>query len=384
MGNGFAYLTLVDDFFVPGAIALRRSLRRFTDIPLVALCLPMQNKGLLQAEGIECRDILPIENPNTGAKERFQSTYSKLWAFAQTQYQRVVFLDADILVLQPIDDLFERTGFAAAPDIGYAQNDHMFNTGVFSVQPSRELFEQMMEQAKVVVAPDGSDQGFLNEFLKGNWQRLDPVYNTLKRRYLVDRENFNLTKIKVLHFVGEKPWNIASQDQESYRELYELWAQFCEPEIVQNTFVEYARGELQSNAGELKLRAQLLKEQSQEIRRLERLNEQKQQRIAELTEQSLELREELRRLERANQKKDELQTLKKEQLQEASSTIRRLESWKLTKEESLRQKNEQLKQITAENRRLQKSCDKRGEIVAKKNQQIEQLTARLTQLGQVS
>ncbi len=36
------------------------------------------------------------------------STFTKLHAFNLTQYQRCVFLDADTVVLQNVDDMFDR------------------------------------------------------------------------------------------------------------------------------------------------------------------------------------------------------------------------------------------------------------------------------------
>jgi glycogenin glucosyltransferase len=50
-------------------------------------------------------------------------------------------LDADCVVLQNIDNLFEREEFSAAPDAGWPD---CFNSGVFVYQPSKETFTQLM------------------------------------------------------------------------------------------------------------------------------------------------------------------------------------------------------------------------------------------------
>ena len=55
-------------------------------------------------------------------------TFTKINCWLLEQYSKCVFLDADILVLQNIDDLFEREEFSAAADAGWPD---CFNSGVF-------------------------------------------------------------------------------------------------------------------------------------------------------------------------------------------------------------------------------------------------------------
>ena len=58
--------------------------------------------------------------------------------FNLTQFERIVYLDADTLVLVNVDDLFERNvSFAAAPDVFPPDR---FNAGVMIVQPDDTSF----------------------------------------------------------------------------------------------------------------------------------------------------------------------------------------------------------------------------------------------------
>lgn len=79
-------------------------------------------------------------------------TFSKLNAWRLTQYSKCVFLDADTLVLQNIDELFEREELSAAPDIGWPD---CFNSGVFVYEPSLETFYKLMELARQEGSFDG-------------------------------------------------------------------------------------------------------------------------------------------------------------------------------------------------------------------------------------
>jgi len=71
-----------------------------------------------------------------------------------TQYEKCVFLDADTMVLQNVDDLFEREELSAAPDVGWPD---CFNSGVFVFRPSSETYSKLLKFAKTVGSFDGKE-----------------------------------------------------------------------------------------------------------------------------------------------------------------------------------------------------------------------------------
>ena len=87
-------------------------------------------------------------------------TFTKINCWLLQQYSKCVFLDSDCVVLRPIDDLFDREEFSAAPDAGWPD---CFNSGVFVYRPSKETFTKLMLFASQHSASfDGS---FLSFFL---------------------------------------------------------------------------------------------------------------------------------------------------------------------------------------------------------------------------
>lgn len=78
-------------------------------------------------------------------------------------------MDADTLVLQNIDELFEREEMSAVPDIGWPD---CFNTGVFVFKPSPETFTALVNLAVEQGSFDGGDQGLLNTYFS-NWASQD-------------------------------------------------------------------------------------------------------------------------------------------------------------------------------------------------------------------
>jgi glycogenin glucosyltransferase len=150
-------------------------------------------------------------------------TFSKFHVFNSHlfPYERVAFLDADVLVLQPIDDIFDYVSdpesvFAAAPDIGWPD---CFNSGVFVTKPSTSLYMQVLSYSTIPgVSFDGGDQGLLNSFFSqwsdsfGNSKRavrLPFIFNVTPSAfysYLPAFVHFE-TQIRAVHFIGyHKPW----------------------------------------------------------------------------------------------------------------------------------------------------------------------------------
>jgi len=139
-------------------------------------------------------------------------TFSKLRAWTLTQFTKCVFLDADTLVLQNVDDLFEREELSAAPDVGWPD---CFNTGVFVFKPSPDTYKSLIEHAQRYGSFDGGDQGLLNEYFS-NWSTSDIsrhlpfVYNTVSTAVYSYAPAFNRygKDVKIVHFLGSiKPWH---------------------------------------------------------------------------------------------------------------------------------------------------------------------------------
>ena len=73
-----------------------------------------------------------LERPELGV------TFTKLNCWKLVQFTKCVFLDADTLVIQNSDELFDREEFSAAPDAGWPD---CFNSGVFVFVPSHKTYE---------------------------------------------------------------------------------------------------------------------------------------------------------------------------------------------------------------------------------------------------
>jgi len=174
-------------------------------------------------------------------------------------FRRVIFLDADTLVLQNVDELFTLYSadmLLAVPDCAPPCDNHeevaTFNSGVMVLTPSLTEFNNMTKFVHVLPSATGGDQGFLNSYFNTfqkihfhfNYLRVnleyDPVQdqedtatttgdtnqpgNAIKSIDSVaihlerlksnkDGESVldaylreNMHEVKILHFTGSKPW----------------------------------------------------------------------------------------------------------------------------------------------------------------------------------
>ncbi|KAL4178758.1 hypothetical protein AMTRI_Chr13g83830 [Amborella trichopoda] len=101
-----------------------------------------------------------VDNPykyQANFNRRFMLTLNKLYAWSLIDYDRVVMLDSDNLFLQKTDELFQCGQFCAV-----FINPCIFHTGLFVLQPSMEVFKDMMHELENGRKnSDGADQGFL-------------------------------------------------------------------------------------------------------------------------------------------------------------------------------------------------------------------------------
>ena len=177
-GNGKeAYVTLLYGGFLLGARVLGQSLRETgTTKELIALCteaVPEENKKVLEADGWTIKEVSNINSPYDGLSSRgtyFSGIFTKLYTWNMTEYSRIIYLDADAIVVSNIDHMFDCGTFCAS----YRHSD-LFNAGVIVVEPSKAIFRDMMRQISKIPSYDDGDQGFLNIYFSN--LKYAPMFN---------------------------------------------------------------------------------------------------------------------------------------------------------------------------------------------------------------
>ncbi|GKB33296.1 putative nuclease HARBI1 [Tanacetum coccineum] len=137
--------------------------------------------GLEQA-GWKIRMIQRIRNPKAKDGKYNTWNYTKFRLWQLTDYVKIIFIDADVLILRNIDFLFQMPEISAI-----ANNGTLFNSGVMVIEPSNCTFRLLMNHINEITSYNGGDQGFLNEIFTW-WHRLPKHVNFLKFFWIGDNE----------------------------------------------------------------------------------------------------------------------------------------------------------------------------------------------------
>ncbi|CAG9581129.1 unnamed protein product [Danaus chrysippus] len=216
-----AWVTLAtNDSYGLGALVLAHSLRRASSsYPAVVLITPSVTEPMrerlravfaevLLVDVLDSKDaahLALLQRPELGI------TFTKIHCWNLTQYDKCVFLDADTLIVQNCDELFEREELSAAPDVGWPD---CFNSGVFVFKPSADTFSKLITFASERGSFDGGDQGLLNSYFS-DWahgdisKHLPFLYNVTSAAfysYIPALKHYG-QNLKIIHFIGAaKPW----------------------------------------------------------------------------------------------------------------------------------------------------------------------------------
>lgn len=251
-GDNRAYVTLVTNAdYALGARALLRSLCLSGTMADLVIMHPrdLEPYALAPLAALGARlvaiDPLPVSDafktahsctrlhglaPFTkGEKPSFHTpidNFSKLRLW-QLDYEQTLFIDADALVLQNIDRLFDYPEFCAAPNVYESLADfHRLNSGVFTARPSYATFAAMLARLDQPGAFwKRTDQTFLEAFFP-DWHGLPVFDNMLQYVWFTMPALWKWDDIRVLHFQYEKPWEDHAKAQ-LLAPLIALWQAYA-------------------------------------------------------------------------------------------------------------------------------------------------------------
>jgi lipopolysaccharide biosynthesis glycosyltransferase len=245
-------ITIADSVYLCGVFALLQSMEENSGLPPDTSLTLIHEEPLPEKakEGLrrfsyditfmDRRELGDVKSLRKQKLPRHLMAIKKLLIFRLPFKEKVAFLDADMLCFNALTGMEELPHLSAAPDFGkiartVSTGDPMFNTGFLVFQPSEELYEEIMDfyHASEEDFVFG-DQGILNEFLYRNRPQmvnmLDSSWNTLKPVSFYHPEQFDLSKVRLLHYVSGKPWDegIYRSNQLPYYRLHEIWWDFFE------------------------------------------------------------------------------------------------------------------------------------------------------------
>jgi len=252
-----------DNAYWMGALAMIQSLREVkTRVPnIVAM---VRHRGMVppvawaafERLGVKLIDIqnIDLSKLNADIPGTWSGAFTKLKVWTFTEYEKVLFLDADTLMVQNIGHLFNYDEFTAPYTPTNCQCHAKYETqpfyftissGFFICEPSDSRYQQMMELASGP-SPDPEDAAQFNgtwhwgdqEMIRVVFHQLSDTWNPLDWEYdlpvgLCSCSERRTKPIYSYHFVCTypilKPWTdirgalYSNETPECIMEIFHLW-----------------------------------------------------------------------------------------------------------------------------------------------------------------
>ncbi|PVF98055.1 nucleotide-diphospho-sugar transferase [Serendipita vermifera] len=273
------YVTLLTTLsYLAGTLVLNHSLQtvgsKYPLLVLVTSALPAEGKRILQEAGIQIKEVDTVEVVQSrynaeATVARLRDVWTKIRAFELEEYDKIVFLDSDMVVRRNMDELFDvpitrnqTAGVHACTcnppvpgyrkdwlpeNCGYRQPDYLqclksytavtkplpshllTNTGMFVAHPSADLYRRikklldtsplipgwkLVDQDLIGVffggggVEDTADWGALSkEELGDRWIPLPYYYNSLKTLRKTHTDLWKDEEVRCVHYIrDDKPW----------------------------------------------------------------------------------------------------------------------------------------------------------------------------------
>ncbi|KAK9119725.1 hypothetical protein Scep_017818 [Stephania cephalantha] len=200
-----AYVTFLagNGDYIKGIVGLAKGLRKVkSKYPLLVAVLPdvpEEHREIARSQGCTVREIEPIHPPKSDTQFAFAYyviNYSKLRIWDFVEYEKMMYLDADIQVYENIDHLLDDT------------------------EDGHSVYENLLETLQVTPVTSFAEQDFLNMYFNHIYKPLSLEYNLILAMLWRHPENFELDKVKVVHYCanGSKPWRYTGEDPNMDRE----------------------------------------------------------------------------------------------------------------------------------------------------------------------
>lgn len=225
------YITMLStDDYLPGVLVLDFCLKIVqSKYPLVVAInesISKETIEILKKNDIDYINIESVPKPKIenqyGLYAYWLNTFDKIALFNLIQYEKLVYVDSDMLVLKNIDELFDKPKMSAVR-AGQLKNPDWrgLNSGLVVIEPNKADYKGLVD---TIVNYNGDkeigDQDimamYFDKWADQNELHLPEEYNIFycyAEEYLKEPFNLKRENYKIIHFIGKKkPWHIAPRE----------------------------------------------------------------------------------------------------------------------------------------------------------------------------
>jgi|TARA_B100001094_G_scaffold332195_1_gene403254 alpha-N-acetylglucosamine transferase len=232
--------------YLPGVLVVNKCLKltkaQFPFTVLVTDNISCNTISILEKNNIQIKHIENIFFKNHKI-DKWYYTFSKLCIFVQIEFEKIVYIDLDMVITENLDHLFKKPHFSSVNAGGFIHKDWIeLNSGLIVFKPSIEIYNKLIN-----LLQDGSyypgDQNVLhkyyNEWPSKKELNLGYQYNmfvdhipraikelnftTINSMDEINADTKNNNNIKVFHYINPKPWK-----KIEHNKFYTIWSQIYE------------------------------------------------------------------------------------------------------------------------------------------------------------
>lgn len=229
MGRKAYVCGITNDAFLEGALTMFASLNAHcTNHTIERVCFVTDEVSAQAYECLKNNSVIPryVNKLKGTSSGRWSTTFQKISVFSMKEYDKIVWVDADMMITDNLDSLFAWPHMSCVKSRAPLKDNpdaFPFNSGIMVIVPRMEEYRGICSMLNTIIEeyekegkPLG-DQNVLNAYFS-HWpyqkeKHLPDEFNVfwgsvenyLDRGYSIYGED---PKIKVLHFTGKhKPWN---------------------------------------------------------------------------------------------------------------------------------------------------------------------------------
>ncbi|KAB8219222.1 nucleotide-diphospho-sugar transferase [Aspergillus novoparasiticus] len=262
---------LTNRAYFGGLLVLNHTLRKTRSrYQLKVMITPAVKEDTEYMQAFEAAGIptIVVENIEPAPRDGIinKGTWEKLAPWRFTDYERVVLLDSDQVILKNIDDMMDMDlpeGFIAAShactcnprklahyskdwipeNCGFTaadkatgrpnpiterspQNHHLLNSGTVILRPSLKEYDALINAMNT--HPDVPNMLFFDQDLlaivyRNKWMPLPYTYNALKTLRLCHSDLWRDEDVKILHYILNKPWQSRTYADDLVDSTHKVW-----------------------------------------------------------------------------------------------------------------------------------------------------------------
>ena len=208
---------LCNDNYLPGVICLIKSLKYHKNkneiVILTTKDVSKYSKEKIKLLGAKVKEIEEIHYQGSlsktikdryGKQNNSWMVFTKINIWKETNYNKILYIDADAIVLGNIDFIFDiDSDFSAVLGGSKFLKYNGIESGVLLIKPSLKIYYELIEamnsdKYNLIM----SDQSLINDYFLKNYKinYLDKRWNSLQKK------NDNIKNAYIYHYNGSKPW----------------------------------------------------------------------------------------------------------------------------------------------------------------------------------